>query len=128
MPAIPDKRGRFGKYGGQYVPETLMPAMLELEEIYARVRRDRNFQKELQDILKQYVGRPTPLYFAKQLTKTLGGAKVYLKREDLCHTGAHKINNAVGHDQIHEEETNHCRNRRWATWGRRCHRRRQAGA
>lgn len=73
-----------------------MPAMLELEEVYARVRRDRAFQKELQDILKQYVGRPTPLYLAKQLTKTLGGAKVYLKREDLCHTGAHKINNAVG--------------------------------
>ncbi|MDT7041345.1 tryptophan synthase subunit beta [Candidatus Nitronereus thalassa] len=96
MPSIPDKRGRFGKYGGQYVPETLMPAMLELEEVYARVRRDRAFQKELQDILKQYVGRPTPLYLAKQLTKTLGGAKVYLKREDLCHTGAHKINNAVG--------------------------------
>jgi len=96
MPAIPDKRGRFGKYGGQYVPETLMPAMLELEEIYSRVRRDRTFQKEFQECLKQYVGRPTPLYFAKQLTKTLGGAKIYLKREDLCHTGAHKINNAVG--------------------------------
>lgn len=96
MPSIPDKRGRFGKYGGQYVPETLMPAMLELEEIYAQVRRDPTFQKELQDCLKQYVGRPTPLYFAKQLTKTLGGAKIYLKREDLCHTGAHKINNALG--------------------------------
>ncbi|MDA0738622.1 MAG: tryptophan synthase subunit beta [Nitrospirae bacterium] len=96
MPSIPDKRGRFGKYGGQYVPETLMPAMLELEEVYAQVRRDKTFQKELQDCLTHYVGRPTPLYFAKQLTKTLGGAKVYLKREDLCHTGAHKINNAVG--------------------------------
>jgi tryptophan synthase beta chain len=96
MPSIPDKRGRFGKYGGQYVPETLMPAMLELEAVYARVRRDRTFQKELQDCLKQYVGRPTPLYFAKQLTKTLGGAKIYLKREDLCHTGAHKINNTIG--------------------------------
>ena len=96
MPSIPDKRGRFGKYGGQYVPETLMPAMLELATVYARVRRDRTFQKELQDCLKQYVGRPTPLYFAKQLTKTLGGAKIYLKREDLCHTGAHKINNTIG--------------------------------
>ncbi len=96
MPAIPNKRGRFGKYGGQYVPETLMPAMIELEEVYARVRRDPTFQKEFQDCLKQYVGRPTPLYFAKRLTKTLGGAKIYLKREDLCHTGAHKINNAVG--------------------------------
>lgn len=96
MPSIPNKHGRFGKYGGQYVPETLMPAMLELEEVYAQVRRDKTFQKELQDCLTQYVGRPTPLYFAKQLTNTLGGAKVYLKREDLCHTGAHKINNAVG--------------------------------
>jgi len=96
MPSIPDKRGRFGKYGGQYVPETLMPAILELEAVYARVRRDRGFQKELHDCLKQYVGRPTPLYFAKQLTKTLGGAKIYLKREDLCHTGAHKINNTIG--------------------------------
>jgi tryptophan synthase beta chain len=96
MPSIPDKRGRFGKYGGQYVPETLMPAILELAAVYARVRQDRTFQKELQDCLKQYVGRPTPLYFAKQLTKSLGGAKIYLKREDLCHTGAHKINNTVG--------------------------------
>ena len=96
MPSIPNKRGRFGGYGGQYVPETLMPAILELEKVYAHVRRDRSFQKEFQEYLKQYVGRPTPLYFAKQLTKTLGGAKIYLKREDLCHTGAHKINNAVG--------------------------------
>ena len=96
MPSIPDKRGRFGKYGGQYVPEILMPAMLELEEVYAHVRRDRSFQNKFQECLKQFVGRPTPLYFAKQLTETLGGAKIYLKREDLCHTGAHKINNAVG--------------------------------
>ena len=96
MPSIPGKRGRFGRYGGQYVPETLMPAILELEKIYAEVRRDRSFQKEFQEYLKQYVGRPTPLYFAQQLTKILGGAKIYLKREDLCHTGAHKINNAVG--------------------------------
>ena len=96
MPSIPGKRGRFGRYGGRYVPETLMPAILELEKIYAEVRRDRSFQKEFQEYLKQYVGRPTPLYFAQQLTKILGGAKIYLKREDLCHTGAHKINNAVG--------------------------------
>ena len=92
----PEKRGRFGQYGGQYVPETLMPAILELEGVYAKLRKDRRFQKELQDYLKRYVGRPTPLYFAKRLTKTLGGPKIYLKREDLCHTGAHKINNAVG--------------------------------
>lgn len=96
MPSIPGKRGRFGRYGGQYIPETLMPAILELEKIYAQVHRDRSFQKEFQEYLKQYVGRPTPLYFAQQLTKILGGAKIYLKREDLCHTGAHKINNAVG--------------------------------
>jgi len=94
--AIPNKRGRFGKYGGQYVPETLMPAIFELEQIYRHLRRDREFRDDLRECLKQYVGRPTPLYFARQLTKTLGGAKIYLKREDLCHTGAHKINNAVG--------------------------------
>ncbi|WP_447971516.1 tryptophan synthase subunit beta [Nitrospira sp. M1] len=96
MTMIPDAHGRFGKYGGRYVPETLMPAILELEQAYNKVRKDREFQKEFQDYLKQYVGRPTPLYFAKRLTKTLGGAKIYLKREDLCHTGAHKINNTVG--------------------------------
>ena len=79
-----------------YVPETLMPAILELEQAYWAAKRDRKFQVEVQDCLKQYVGRPTPLYFAKRLTKTLGGAKIYLKREDLCHTGAHKINNTVG--------------------------------
>ncbi|RMH02678.1 MAG: tryptophan synthase subunit beta [Nitrospirae bacterium] len=96
LTAFPDSRGRFGRYGGRYVPETLMPAILELEEVYLRVRRDRAFQKEFHDCLKQYVGRPTPLYFARRLSKTLGGAKIYLKREDLCHTGAHKINNTVG--------------------------------
>ena len=96
MASIPDKRGRFGNYGGRYVPETLMPALLELEKVYVALRKDRGFQQEFRDCLKQYVGRPTPLYFAKRLTRTLGGAKIYLKREDLCHTGAHKINNAVG--------------------------------
>ncbi len=96
MALIPDKRGRFGKYGGMYVPETLMPAILELEKAYQSARRDRRFQREFQDCLKQYVGRPTPLYLAERLTKKLGGAKIYLKREDLCHTGAHKINNTVG--------------------------------
>jgi tryptophan synthase beta chain len=93
---LPDKRGRFGPFGGRYVPETLMPALLELEKAYLAVRDDTAFQSELADYLKQYVGRPTPLYFAKRFTKTLGGAKIYLKREDLCHTGAHKINNAIG--------------------------------
>ncbi len=93
---IPDKQGRFGAYGGRYVPETLMPALLELEHEYNKAKKDRRFQSELAYYLKQYVGRPTELYFAERLTKRLGGAKIYLKREDLCHTGAHKINNAIG--------------------------------
>ncbi|MEW6543333.1 MAG: tryptophan synthase subunit beta [Nitrospirota bacterium] len=96
MHALPDNRGRFGQYGGRYVPETLMPALLELEEAYLATRRDRKFQAELAHYLKLYVGRPTPLYFAERLTRRLGGAKIYLKREDLCHTGAHKINNTIG--------------------------------
>ena len=96
MSAVPNKQGRFGAYGGRYVPETLMPALLELEQEYARVKKDRSFQSELARYLKHYVGRPTALYFAQRLTKRLGGAKIYLKREDLCHTGAHKINNAIG--------------------------------
>ncbi|SRR5579884_601871 len=93
---LPNKKGRFGTYGGRYVPETLMPALEELEGAYQAVRRDPAFKKELSDLLKNYVGRPTPLYFAARLTERLGGAKVYLKREDLCHTGAHKINNTIG--------------------------------
>ena len=96
MAVIPDKHGRFGAYGGRYVPETLMPALLELEQEYAKARKDRSFQEELAYYLKHYVGRPTQLYYAERLTKRLGGAKIYLKREDLCHTGAHKINNAIG--------------------------------
>ncbi|WP_447597871.1 tryptophan synthase subunit beta [Nitrospira sp. Nam80] len=94
--AMPDQRGRFGQYGGRYVPETLMPALLELEREYGKARRDPRFQSEFKAYLRQYVGRPTPLYFAERLTKKLGGAKIYLKREDLAHTGAHKINNAIG--------------------------------
>lgn len=96
MIPVPDPRGRFGQYGGQYVPETLMPAILELQEVYARLCCDRSFQQEFQACLKKHVGRPTPLYFAKRLTRTMGGPKIYLKREDLCHTGAHKINNTIG--------------------------------
>lgn len=96
MPTVPNTRGRFGKYGGMYVPETLMPAIQELERAYNSARRDPSFQKEIQECLRNFVGRPTPLYFAERLTKTLGGPKIYLKREDLCHTGAHKINNTVG--------------------------------
>jgi tryptophan synthase beta chain len=88
--------GRFGAYGGRYVPETLMAALEELELAYAKARRDRKFHRELDELLRQYAGRPTPLYFARGMTKALGGAKVYLKREDLLHTGAHKINNCLG--------------------------------
>jgi tryptophan synthase beta chain len=93
---LPDKQGHFGQFGGRFVPETLMPALLELEEAYGRIRRDPDFKKELAGLLKDYVGRPSPLYFAKHLTEALGGPKVYLKREDLNHTGAHKINNTLG--------------------------------
>ncbi|RZU42019.1 tryptophan synthase beta chain [Edaphobacter modestus] len=88
--------GRFGVYGGRYVPETLMAALEELEAAYADAQKDAAFQAELADLLHHYCGRPTPLYFAKRLSETLGGAKIYLKREDLLHTGAHKINNALG--------------------------------
>ncbi|GAB5046660.1 tryptophan synthase subunit beta [Thermodesulfovibrio sp. TK110] len=90
------KRGYFGNYGGCFVPETLMPALEELEKAFQRAKRDKNFNAEFEALLKDYVGRPTPLYFAQRLTEHLGGAKIYLKREDLAHTGAHKINNALG--------------------------------
>jgi len=88
--------GRFGVYGGRYVPETLVAALVELEQEYERAKKDVSFQAELSDLLKNYAGRPTPLYFARRLTEELGGAKIYLKREDLLHTGAHKINNCLG--------------------------------
>ena len=93
---FPDARGHFGLFGGRYVAETLMPALLELEEAYRAAQSDPGFFEELDDYLKNYVGRPSPLYFARRLTEHLGGAKIYLKREDLNHTGAHKINNTVG--------------------------------
>ena len=94
--AEPAKAGRFGAYGGRYVPETLMAALEELERVYAEARLDPAFQVELDGLLKDYAGRPTPLSFAKRMTEALGGARIYLKREDLLHTGAHKINNAIG--------------------------------
>ena len=96
MTRLPNKKGRFGAYGGRYVPETLVPALEELERTYAEAKRDPTFRNALRSYLNQYVGRPTPLYFARRLTEHLGGAKIYLKREDLCHTGAHKINNTLG--------------------------------
>lgn len=92
----PDERGHFGQFGGRYVAETLMPALLELEEAYAEVRQDPAFQQEFRYYLEHYVGRPSPLYYARRLSENLGGAKIYLKREDLNHTGAHKVNNTVG--------------------------------
>ena len=98
LPASPSESrpGRFGVYGGRYVPETLVAALDELEHAYEEAKADAAFQAELSSLLADYAGRPTPLYFAKRLTESLGGAKIYLKREDLLHTGAHKINNALG--------------------------------
>jgi tryptophan synthase beta chain len=95
-PRLPDSRGHFGPYGGRFVPETLMAPLIELERAYAAARRDRAFQARLRELLAQYAGRPTPLYFAARLSEHCGGARIYLKREDLCHTGAHKINNVLG--------------------------------
>ncbi len=93
---VPDVGGHFGPYGGRYVPETLMHPLQELEAEYLRSQQDPEFQRELEYYLREFCGRPTPLYFAERLTRELGGAKIYLKREDLLHTGAHKINNAMG--------------------------------
>ena len=93
---VPDSRGRFGPYGGRYVPETLMAPLEELEKAYAEARADSSFQAQLDDLLKNFAGRPTPLQFASRLTEQLGGARIYIKREDLLHTGAHKINNCIG--------------------------------
>src|SRR5947208_17108542 len=94
--SVPDTQGRFGPYGGRFVPETLMHALRQLTDEYQRARDDAQFQKQFQYYLKQYVGRPSPLYFAERLTQEAGGARIYLKREDLNHTGAHKINNCIG--------------------------------
>ena len=93
---MPDAQGHFGPYGGRFVPETLMHPLQELEQEYLRAQKDPKFKRELNYYLKEFCGRPTPLYFAERLTRELGGAKIYLKREDLLHTGAHKINNAIG--------------------------------
>src|SRR5438445_632526 len=103
-PAVP---GRFGVYGGRYVPETLMAALEELEREYERARRDHGFQRRLDELLRQYAGRPTPLFFARRLTEKLGGPKIYLKREDLLHTGAHKINNCLGQALLVERMGKH---------------------
>src|SRR5438477_6242402 len=94
--AVPTLEGRFGPYGGRFVPETLMHALRQLTEHYDQARGDPEFQKQLDYYLRDYVGRPSPLYFAERLTKAAGGARIFLKREDLNHTGAHKINNSLG--------------------------------
>ncbi|HTL57877.1 MAG TPA: tryptophan synthase subunit beta [Candidatus Limnocylindrales bacterium] len=94
--SLPDARGHFGPYGGRYVPETLMHPLQQLQEEYSRAQVDSEFKREFEYYLKEFCGRPTPLYFAERLTRELGGAKIYLKREDLLHTGAHKINNCIG--------------------------------
>jgi tryptophan synthase beta chain len=96
LTALPDARGRFGAFGGRYVPETLMEALRQLTHEYERARTDAEFQRQFDYYLRQYVGRPTPLYFAERLTRQAGGARIFLKREDLNHTGAHKINNCIG--------------------------------
>ena len=93
---LPDVNGKFGEYGGRYVPETLMPALDDLIDAYEELRDDLSFRAEFEHLMKTYVGRPTPLTYARRLSETLGGAQIYLKREDLAHTGAHKINNALG--------------------------------
>ncbi len=95
-PSLPDKKGHFGIFGGRYVAETLMPALIELEKAYRASRKDRAFRDEFAYYLREYAGRETPLYYAKRLTEELGGARIYLKREDLNHTGSHKINNTLG--------------------------------
>ena len=92
----PDERGYFGEYGGSYVPETLMPALAELKQAYDDIKGDIGFWEEFNDLARNYAGRPTPLCYAEHLTRHCGGARIYLKREDLAHTGAHKINNALG--------------------------------
>ena len=93
---MPDEKGKFGKFGGRYVAETLMPAVLKLTEAYEKSKNDKKFQEELSYYLTYYAGRPNPLYFAKKLTDYCGGAKIYMKRDELNHTGSHKINNCIG--------------------------------
>jgi tryptophan synthase beta chain len=102
MTTLPDAQGHFGRFGGRFVPETLMTPLIELERAYAAARKDRRFGARLAALLADYAGRPTPLYFAARLSEHCGGARIYLKREDLCHTGAHKINNVLGQGLLTE--------------------------
>lgn len=96
MQSLPDRHGRYGRFGGRYIAETLIPALAELEHAFRAARRDRQFKSDYERYLREYVGRPTPLFHAANLSRRLGGAKIYIKREDLCHTGAHKVNNTLG--------------------------------
>src|SRR5260370_29816381 len=105
--ALVVQAGRFGPWGGRYVPETLMAALEELEREYERAKKDPRFKTRLSELLKTYAGRPTPLFFARRLTQKLGGAKIYLNREDLLHTVAHKINNCIGHSLLVERIGKH---------------------
>ena len=113
-------KGRFGEYGGQYIPETLMPAVQEVEEAYNKYSKDPEFIAELDDLLKNYAGRPSLLYEAKKMTEDLGGAKIYLKREDLNHTGAHKINNVLGQVLLAKNGQNPCHRRNRCRTARCC--------
>jgi hypothetical protein len=111
----PDEKGRFGDFGGRFVSETLMPLILELEAQYENAKTDQSFWAEMDDLWTNYVGRPSPLYFAERLTDRLGGAKIYFKRDELNHTGAHKINNVLGPDHPrppHGQDADHRGNRR----------------
>ena len=102
VPGLPDRNGHFGRFGGRFVPETLMAPLLELERAYRAATRDPVFRRRLKALLADYAGRPTPLYYARRLSEHCGGARIYLKREDLCHTGAHKINNVLGQGLLAE--------------------------
>ena len=118
----PDEAGRFGIHGGRFVAETLMPLILNVEKAYKEASADKSFQREMYYYQKHYIGRPSPLYFAERMTAHFGGAKLYLKRDELNHTGAHKINNVLGQALLAKrmgKTKNHCRNRRWPAW--RCH-------
>ncbi len=115
----PDEHGYWGEYGGRFVPETLVAPLDELTAGYFVIRDDPAFHAELDHLHQNFTGRPSPLYFAKRLTETLGGAKIYLKREDLNHTGAHKINNCLGQILLAAADVqaaDHCRDRGWAAW------------
>src|SRR5258708_12874311 len=108
MQNVPDSRGHFGQFGGKYVAETLMPALFELESAYKSARRDPKFRNEIERRSREFVGRPTPLYQCENLTAKLGGAKIYLKREDLCPTGAHKRTNTLGQPPLPVPPTKPC--------------------